>query len=164
MLLLKLFVGVLQLLQANAWKVQGLGHDWFFPNSYCSTKYRTPHNWTQFNSNIYSIFKYTTKKVKQSHYRPQEAKRVPGGWGSQISRQSTHEGGQVVSPTHQAPLPPTKYSWDSFLLEAESTTGATVQPEGLCQWRIPVTSLGNEPATFQQKAHLSNKKLPKNIY
>ena len=47
---------------------------------------------------------------------------LPGVWGSQISKQSVHEGGNV-SPLHWSPLPPRKYSWYSFLSEAESTTG-----------------------------------------
>jgi hypothetical protein len=62
-------------------------------------------------------------KVKQSHSKLGQGLRAPAGWGSQISRQSAHEGGKVVSPTHRPPLrpPSRKYSWYSFLLAAEST-------------------------------------------
>ena len=88
------------------------------------------------------------KKVKQSHYRPEQAQRVPGGWGSQISRQSAHEGGRVVSPTHRPLFTPRKYSQYSFLLEADLTPGPQCGQKDLCQWKIPMTPSGIEPATF----------------
>ena len=36
---------------------------------------------------------------------------------------TAHDGGKVISLTHLPLLPPRKYSWYSFLFEAESTPG-----------------------------------------
>jgi len=37
---------------------------------------------------------------------------------------TAQDGGKVVSLRHRPPLPPRKYFWYSFLLEAESTSGS----------------------------------------
>jgi hypothetical protein len=57
---------------------------------------------------------YKKVKMKQSHCMPWEALRVPGGWGSQILRQSAHEGGKVISPTHRPLLLPENISGTHF--------------------------------------------------
>jgi hypothetical protein len=48
----------------------------------------------------------TSSNAKQSNYKPWQALRFPEVWGSQILRQSAHEGGKVVSPKHRPPLSP----------------------------------------------------------
>ena len=86
-------------------------------------------------------------KVKQSHYRPGQALRVSGGWDFQISRQSAHEGGKVVSPTHRPPLPPgnipgTHFCWRLSRPQGHTAAGRT--PPGI------------EPATFRLVAQCLN--------
>ena len=57
--------------------------------------------WFLFRGTLKLEERTATNSKKQSHYRPGQARRVPWGWGSQISRQSAHEGGKAVSPTHR---------------------------------------------------------------
>jgi hypothetical protein len=90
-------------------------------------------------------------KVKQSHYRPWQALRHPGIWGSQILRRSPHEGGKVVIPTHRPHLP---------LVNIPGTHLS--QPQGysaagrLCQRKIPMTPSGIDPTTFRFVAQCLN--------
>jgi len=59
---------------------------------------------------------------------------------------SAHEDGKIVTPTHRT-------DQKTFLvlipIRGWVDPRAIVRPEGLCQWRIPMTPSGIEPATFQ---------------
>jgi hypothetical protein len=65
---------------------------------------------------------YTFREEMQSLYRSGHALRAQEVEAPRF-KESAHEGGKVVSPTHRPPLPARKYSWYSFLLEAESAPG-----------------------------------------
>jgi len=98
-------------------------------------------------------------KVNQSHYSPGQVLRFPGGWSSQISRQSAHEGGKVVNPTHRPPIhPPPSHKIFLILISIRGLVNrmAIVRPQGLCQWKIPLTHSGIEPATFRLVAQCLN--------
>ena len=104
-----------------------------------------------------------SKKVKQSHYRPGQAVRVPEGWCSQISRQSAHEGGKVVSHTDRPSLHTHTHTQEIFLVLV-SVRGwvdprDTVRPDGLRQWKIPMTLSVIEPASFRLVAQCLNQLL-----
>ena len=88
--------------------------------------------WNGYTAGCSYFIQSMGEKIKQYLYMPGQALRVPGGRGSQISRESAHEGGKVVSPKHRLTLPPRKYSWYSFLLRGWVDPRAIVRPEGLC--------------------------------
>jgi hypothetical protein len=94
---------------------------------------------------------YRGKKVKPSHYRPQQAHRVPGGQGSQISKQSAHESGRLSALRTGRLYPPGNILGTNILLEAESTPGPECD-----QWKNPPTSSGIEPATCRFVAQCLN--------
>ena len=96
------------------------------------------------------------RKIKQSHYRLVQTLRVPRRWGSQISRQSTHDGGKVVSPTHRPSLPPQELFLVLISIRSWVNPRAIVRPEGIRQWWIPITPSGIKPTTFRLVAQCLN--------
>ena len=111
-------------------------------------QFGSPRNLTRPTTNRQSYGK-SKGNGKVTHV---QALRVPEGWGSQISRQSSpHAGGKIVSPKHRPPLPPPPQEIFLALISARGWVDprATVRPEGLCQWIIRMILTGIETATLR---------------
>jgi len=85
---------------------------------------------------------------KQSLHKPGEVQRVPGGWGSQISRQS-HMKVVTLSATRIGRLYPQKIILVLISVRGWVELRAIVRLEWSCKRKIPMTPPGIEPATCQ---------------
>jgi len=74
------------------------------------------------NATAVTLFPSSSHSKRRGKANPGQILSVPVGLGSQISRQSAHEGGKVVSLTHRPPLLPSKYSWYTFPLGDRGST------------------------------------------
>ena len=122
--------------------------DWRGNSSLCRTAY-----FLGLRAETRKSFSLTCKSKCKRKAIPVHDLRVPGGWGSHISWQLAHKDGKVVSPTHR---PPTEIFLVLISVRGWIDPRTIIRPEGLRQWKIPMTPSRIEPATFRLTAQCLN--------
>jgi hypothetical protein len=103
------------------------------------------------------------RKVKQSHYRPEQAHRVPGGRGSQISRQSALEGGTLSAIRTSRVYPPGNIPGTHFCQKLSRPQGHSAAGR-VMSMKKSLTPTGIEPATSRFGAQCLNKLRQRGFY
>ena len=122
-----------------------------------------------------------SRRLRFPDYRPRQALRVPGGWGSQITGLHRPWGFQEVEaprfqdnrqmkvlrlsvlPSGRLYPPPNKIRLVSISNRGCADPRAIVRSEGLCQWKIPGTLSGIDPANCRLVTQCLNKLPPQFI-
>jgi hypothetical protein len=124
------------------WTLQDCNiHSWetfqYFAHCHTLPQFLTRNRWSE------CFTRYGLVPIEVQTYRMKTVPRTKNGcfyrrgrsypcnrpWGPTFSRHRLTNGGKVVSPTRRPPFTAQKNSWNSFLLEAESTPG----PQ--CGWK-----------------------------
>ena len=94
------------------------------------------------------------KKVKQAHYRcPEDCRKLR--FPDYVT--AAQDGGKFFSLTHRPLFTPPEIILVLISVRGWVDPRAIVWSEGLCQWKIPLTPSGIEPATFRFVAqHLNH--------
>ena len=93
-------------------------------------------------------------KVKQSHYRPGQALTIPGL--APTFQESRHMKVARLSALRTGRLYPQEIFLALISVGGWDNPRVIVRPEGVWQWKIPVSATGIEPAAFRLVAQCLN--------